>query len=212
MSVSDQDTTLTAVSRSAARYLDELKAVLGALDLAQISTVIDRLRRTCERGGFVYIFGNGGSASTASHAVNDFNKGIDPVGPYRFRFVCLNDNVPTVLALANDIGYETVFTRQLRNFVRADDVVIAISGSGNSPNVVDAIRYAKRRGVETIALVGYDGGRLLQLADYYIHVPIHDMQKIEDVHLAMNHLMMTVLKRMLESPRREQGSAEGASE
>jgi D-sedoheptulose 7-phosphate isomerase len=184
--------------RTTAHYLDELKTVIDKVDVDQVTAVIDRLLLAYERGAFVYIFGNGGSASTASHFVNDFNKGIDPLGDGRFRFCCLNDNVPTVLALANDVGYDQVFAGQLRNFLTANDVVLGISGSGNSPNVLEAVRYARSRGVETIGLVGYDGGRLRELVDYCIHVPVHDMQKVEDVHLAMNHLMMTALKQLLE--------------
>lgn len=198
MSIPVQDKGLNQITQSAANYLAELKAVLDRLDLGQVTTVIDRLRRACERGGFVYIFGNGGSASTASHFVNDFNKGINPAGSYRFRFVCLNDNVPTVLALANDISYDAVFTHQLRTFVSPLDLVIAISASGDSANVVDAVRYANDQGVETIALVGHDGGQLRRLADFCVHVPIHDTQKVEDVHLALNHLMMVALKEFLE--------------
>jgi D-sedoheptulose 7-phosphate isomerase len=191
--------TTVDIRRSATHYLDGLKTVIDKVDVDQVATVIDRLLRVYQRDGYIYIFGNGGSASTASHFVNDFNKGIDPHGTRRFRFCCLNDNVPTVLALANDVGYDQVFAGQLRNFLTDRDVVIGISGSGNSPNVLEAIRYAKSREVETIALVGYDGGRLRELVDYCIHVPVHDMQKVEDVHLAMNHLMMTALKELLEA-------------
>jgi D-sedoheptulose 7-phosphate isomerase len=191
--------TTVDIRRSATHYLDGLKTVIDKVDVDQVATVIDRLLRAYQRDGYIYIFGNGGSASTASHFVNDFNKGIDPHGTRRFRFCCLNDNVPTVLALANDVGYDQVFAGQLRNFLTNRDVVIGISGSGNSPNVLEAIRYAKSREVETIALVGYDGGRLRELVDYCIHVPVHDMQKVEDVHLAMNHLMMTALKELLEA-------------
>ncbi|BCB91937.1 hypothetical protein Psuf_092500 [Phytohabitans suffuscus] len=107
--------------------------------------------------------------------------------------------MPTVLAVANDIGYDQVFVHQLHSLLDPTDLVVAISGSGNSPNVLEAVRYASSRGVETVALVGFDGGRLRDLADHCIHVPVPDMQKVEDVHLAMNHLMMTVLKDHLES-------------
>lgn len=185
------------VRRTAADYLEELKTVIDKVDLDQVTTVVDRLLRAYERDAFIYIFGNGGSASTASHFVNDFNKGIEPLAANRFRFCCLNDNVPTVMALGNDVGYDQVFAGQLRNFLTAKDVVIGISGSGNSPNVLQAMRYAKSRDAETIALVGFDGGKLRELVDYCIHVPVHDMQKVEDVHLAMNHLMMTTFRELL---------------
>ncbi|GAB3528373.1 SIS domain-containing protein [Phytohabitans suffuscus] len=185
----------TGLALGATQYLDELKKVIDQVDVGQVTAVIDTLVRVHDRRGSVYIFGNGGSASTASHFVTDFNKGIGA----GFRLVCLNDNVPTVLAVANDIGYDQVFVHQLHSLLDPTDLVVAISGSGNSPNVLEAVRYASSRGVETVALVGFDGGRLRDLADHCIHVPVPDMQKVEDVHLAMNHLMMTVLKDHLES-------------
>ncbi|BCB76628.1 SIS domain-containing protein [Phytohabitans flavus] len=185
----------TSLALGASQYLDELKKVIDQVDVDQVTAVIDTLVRVHDRAGSVYIFGNGGSASTASHFVTDFNKGIGA----SFRLACLNDNVPTVLAVANDIGYDQVFVHQLHSLLDPTDLVIAISGSGNSPNVVEAVRYAKGRDVETVALVGYDGGQLRELADHCIHVPVPDMQKVEDVHLAMNHLMMTVLKDYLGS-------------
>lgn len=186
---------VTGLALGATQYLDELKKVIDQVDVGQVTAVIDTLVRVHDRRGSVYIFGNGGSASTASHFVTDFNKGIGA----GFRLVCLNDNVPTVLAVANDIGYDQVFVHQLHSLLDPTDLVVAISGSGNSPNVLEAVRYASSRGVETVALVGFDGGRLRDLADHCIHVPVPDMQKVEDVHLAMNHLMMTVLKDHLES-------------
>jgi D-sedoheptulose 7-phosphate isomerase len=179
-------------------YLTGLKNAIDSINVAEIALVMDQLLEVYERQGFVYIFGNGGSASTAAHFVNDFNKGIGQSLAKRFRFCCLNDNIATVLALANDIDYSEVFVEQLRNFLTPRDMVIAISGSGNSRNVLEAVRFANVRGARTVALVGFDGGKLKELADYCIHVPVHDMQKVEDLHLAMNHVMMSVLKRRLE--------------
>lgn len=179
-------------------YLTGLKDAIDSVDVAEITAVMDQLLAVYERQGFVYIFGNGGSASTAAHFVNDFNKGIGQNLPKRFRFSCLNDNVATVLALANDIDYGQVFVGQLRNFLTPQDVVIAISGSGNSRNVLEAVEYANNRGATTIGLVGFGGGKLKELVDHCIHVPVHDMQKVEDLHLAMNHVMMSVLKKRLE--------------
>lgn len=179
-------------------YLAGLKDAIDLIDVSEITAVMEELLAVLERQGFVYIFGNGGSASTASHFVNDFNKGLSQNLRKRFRFSCLNDNTATVMALANDIDYGQVFVGQLRNFLTPNDLVIAISGSGNSRNVLEAIEYANHKGARTIGLVGYDGGKLKELADISIHVPVHDMQKVEDLHLAMNHVMMSVLKQRLE--------------
>lgn len=176
-----------------ARYLDQLKGVLDKLDIAGIAKVMHSLAEAHRRGARIYVFGNGGSGSTASHFVNDFNKGASAALRRGFRFHCLNDNVPTMTAIANDVDYDDVFVGQLRNHLDPGDVIIAISGSGNSPNVLRAVRFANVHGAETIALVGYDGGELMRLAALSIHVPVHDMQKVEDVHLALNHLMMSTL-------------------
>ncbi len=179
-------------------YLDELRKIFDRLDRSKISLLIDALINAHTRGGTIYIFGNGGSASTASHFASDFNKGVSENLSQRFRFVCLNDNVPSVLAIANDIGYEQVYKFQLENFLKADDLVIAISGSGNSKNVLRAIDFANGKGVKTFALTGYNGGRLKEIAGDSIVVPVDDIQKVEDIHLILNHLMMQIIKEWLE--------------
>ncbi|MBW7477349.1 SIS domain-containing protein [Paenibacillus oenotherae] len=179
-------------------YLSGLKEVLDQLDVNEIQTVIEKLIKVNERGGFVYIFGNGGSASTASHFVNDFNKGVSEKLRKKFRFCCLNDSVSTIMAIANDVSYDQIFKVQLENYLTPNDLVIGISGSGNSKNIVAALEYANTQGAETIGLVGYDGGKVKELATCSIHVPIHDMQKVEDVHMIMDHLMMFILKDYLE--------------
>jgi D-sedoheptulose 7-phosphate isomerase len=176
-----------------ANYFEELKETIDKLDKEQINTVINKLLQVRERGGMIYIFGNGGSASTASHFVNDFNKGVSEDLEKRFKFICLNDNISTVLAVANDISYDEVFRFQLKNYLESRDIVIGISGSGNSKNIVNAIEYAKSKNVETISLVGYNGGILKEISDYVIHVPINDMQKVEDLHMVLDHLMMKIL-------------------
>lgn len=179
-------------------YLNGLKDVLDGMDVEEIHTVIEKLINVQQRGGFVYIFGNGGSASTASHFVNDFNKGVSENLRKKFRFSCLNDSVSTIMAIANDVSYDQIFKVQLENYLTPNDLVIGISGSGNSRNIVAALEYANELGAETIGLVGYDGGRVKELATCSIHVPIHDMQKVEDVHMIMDHLMMFILKEYLE--------------
>ncbi len=179
-------------------YLDNLKEVIDNINIQEINTVIERLIEVYVRGGSIYIFGNGGSASTASHFANDFNKGLCENSDKKFRFYCLNDNIPSLLAIANDLSFNDVFKEQLKNFLTPNDLVIAISGSGNSKNAITAIEYANKNGVETIGLVGYDGGKIKKIVKHYIHVRIHDMQKVEDIHLMLDHLMTSTLKHYFE--------------
>lgn len=180
-------------------YLGRLKIAIDELDIHQVTQVMDRLLAAYRRRASIYVFGNGGSASTASHFVNDFNKGVSEQLETGFRFFCLNDNVPTLMAVANDISYNRVFALQLKNYLQPGDVVIAISGSGNSANVIEAVRLANRYGAETIGLVGFDGGRLKELVRHCIHVPADDMQKVEDIHLVINHVMMGLFKEHLQA-------------
>ena len=175
------------------QYLTGLSDIILRLDRDQIGSAMDALMRTYERGGRVFVFGNGGSAATASHFVCDFNKGVSIGLKKKFEFICLNDNVPTVLAIANDCGYENIFYLQLEDRLRENDIIMAISGSGNSENVIKAVEYAKKNRNEVIALTGYDGGKLLGLADHPIHVNVDDMQKVEDVHMVLDHLMSQII-------------------
>ena len=138
--------------------------------------------------------GNGGSAATASHMVCDFAKGAsDVLGGKKFCFECLNDNTPIIMAIANDLCYEEVFAHQLRGKLRPEDLVIGISGSGNSENVLRAVQYAKAMGVPTIGVTGYSGGKLKAMADYIMHVDIDDMQVAEDLHMMFDHMLMRVI-------------------
>ena len=174
-------------------YIQREAEIVRKLDRKAISAALNCIVDTFEREKTIYIFGNGGSAATASHFANDFNKGISEYTEKKFRFICLNDNVPTLMAIANDIGYEEVFAFQLRGRLTKDDLVIAISGSGNSANVVKALEYAKEVGAATIGITGYDGGKTKQMVDYSLHVPIHHMQIVEDIHMIFDHMMMTIL-------------------
>ena len=178
-------------------YAREIEAI-EALDAAELSKAMNCLLDHYEREGTVYVFGNGGSSATASHMVCDFNKGACANVERRFRFVCLNDNVPTLMAVANDVGFEDVFCYQLENKLRKEDLVLAISGSGNSRNVLKAVEYAKGQGVEVIGMTGYDGGRLDGLSDFHLHVPADDMQIAEDLHMGFDHMMMQIFWRYLE--------------
>ena len=126
---------------------------------------------------------------------NDFNKGISEYTEKKFHVCCLNDNVSTLLAIANDIGYEDIFSFQLQNKLKPEDVVIGISGSGNSKNVINDIQYAKEIGATTIGWVGFDGGEVSKITDITFHVKADNMQLVEDLHLIINHLMMCVIMR-----------------
>ncbi len=181
-------------------YTDRLKKTFDALDRSQINDVMNVLLRTYENEGTIYIFGNGGSASTASHYVCDFNKGVSIKLAKKFRFVCLNDNVATVMAIANDCGYENVFSMQLEGKLKKGDVIFAISGSGNSKNVIKAVEYAKKQGNEIISLTGYKGGKLLELSDHPIHANIDDMQIAEDVHMMLCHMISSTIAKKFGYP------------
>lgn len=174
-------------------YTEEEIRLLKNLDIDKVNQLMEALVDAYEKEAKIYVFGNGGSASTASHMANDFNKGISEYTEKKFRVCCLNDNTATVLAIANDIGYEDIFEFQLRNKVKPEDMVIGISGSGNSANVINALTYAKKQGAKTVGWVGFDGGKVSEIADIVFHVRIKNMQLVEDIHLILNHLMMYVL-------------------
>jgi D-sedoheptulose 7-phosphate isomerase len=179
------------------RYLSDVKSTLDDLDRNDLVRFADALMQAYEDGRQIFVFGNGGSGSTASHFCGDFLKGVSYGLDKRFRFLCLNDNVPALLAIANDIGYEDVFVEQLKNHLSRGDLVIGISGSGNSMNVVKALRYAKENGAVTVAMCGYDGGRIIGMTDVHVHARIDNMEVTEDVHLVAIHCLKTMLKERL---------------
>lgn len=178
-------------------YFKILKGTIDRVSREDLSIFMNLILDTLERNATIYIMGNGGSAATASHFAADFNKGLSYHKARRFRMICLNDNIPTLTAYANDVGYENIFIEQLRNFLESDDLVIAISGSGNSPNVIKAVEFANKKGAITVGLTGYDGGKLKKVARYGVNVPIDDMQITEDMHMVFDHLMYSVLQKML---------------
>lgn len=170
-------------------YIKLLKDTLDQLDREQIHLAIDAFLKVREFGGTIYTFGNGGSGATASHAAGDFLKGASYGLEKRFRVICLNDNVPSMMAIANDIGWDDIFIEPLKNFLQPHDLVIGISGSGNSMNVVKAMQYAKEKGVTTIAFCGYKGGKIKELADIVIHSKAMDMEIAEDVHMIVFNII-----------------------
>lgn len=174
-------------------YFEKEKKVLDKISKEDLNSVMNLLVDAKDAGKTIFIMGNGGSAATASHYVCDFNKGISLGKDKMFKFICLNDNVPTMMAYANDLSYAEVFVGPLKNFMQKGDIVIGISGSGNSENVVRAIQYANENGGVSVGLTGYSGGKIKQLSKYNVHVPIDDMQITEDLHMVLDHCMMKIL-------------------
>lgn len=170
---------------------------LKALDVNAINDAMNLIMEAHEANKTIYIFGNGGSSATASHYQNDFNKGISEYTDKKFNFHCLNDNMATVMAIANDIGFEEVFRFQLKGHIKPGDLVMAISGSGNSKNVINAVKYAREQGNKIIGMTGFNGGKLKQLSDVPLHVPINSMQITEDVHMIFDHMIMSIFYKTL---------------
>lgn len=188
------------ISDYISEYLEMEKKTIESLNREELLSVVNAFLDVYEKEGTIYVFGNGGSASTASHMANDYNKGLNEFLDKKFRFVCLNDNVATLMSIANDISYEEVFRMQLRGKLEEKDLVVGISGSGNSMNVINAISYAKEMGVKTVGLCGYEGGKLKALSDVVLHVNLNNMQIVEDIHLIFNHLLMYVCQRHMNIP------------
>ena len=176
------------------RYADQIQSLLGRLPLTIVSQIAAELIRACEERRYIFVMGNGGSAATASHFVNDLGKGGMTGFPRRFKILGLTDNVPIITAWANDTAYEHIFSEQLRNFVSQSDVVIGISGSGNSPNVLNALKLAREQGAVTIGLTGFEGGKLKDLADICCIVPSTNMQHIEDIHMILTHMIYSHIR------------------
>jgi D-sedoheptulose 7-phosphate isomerase len=183
----------TAVGQAPEVFANQYKAsvlkALDTLDLTSVARAIEILREARDQGRQIFVCGNGGSASTASHFVCDMIKGASFQRERRFRIIALTDSLATITAYSNDVGYDCIFTEQLKNFANKGDVVIALSGSGNSPNVVRALEFANSIGCQTIALTGRDGGQLGPLANLQIHVADPHMGRIEEGHLIACHML-----------------------
>ena len=187
--MSTQTITPTSSAQFAQDYRTKLLDVIGGVDLKVVGQVIDLLKEARDKQRHVFTCGNGGSASTASHFVTDMVKGASYNRDARFRIMALTDSLPTITAYSNDVSYDCIFTEQLKNFAQPDDIVIAISGSGNSPNVVKAVEYANSIGCKTVGLTGRDGGKLGSLANVEVRVSTPHMGRIEDAHLIVCHMM-----------------------
>lgn len=185
-------------------YLQQVSDVLKRLPFALIDQVVDGLWNAYREDRAAYLFGNGGSAALASHCACDLGKGTIMNGHRRFRVLALTDNVPLLTAWANDACYADVFAEQLRSFLRKDDVVLAFSASGNSPNVLNALTLAREIGALTMGLTGFEGGKMKALCEHCVVIPSENMQVIEDLHLSVAHSIFTSLRARiaeLTSPR-----------
>jgi D-sedoheptulose 7-phosphate isomerase len=173
---------------NASQYFDELRAVADRLPYDAINQIAETLLKAQEAGRTTFLFGNGGSAALASHLACDLGKGTAHCNSEkRFRALALTDNLPTLTAWANDSGYEDIFSEQLKNFVQPDDVAFAISGSGNSKNVLNALQVARDAGAISVGFSGFAGGKMKSMCDVCALVPSNNMQIIEDLHHAMGH-------------------------
>ena len=173
----------------ATEYINLVKETLDALNISEIESLIEAFYSTYQKGGNIYTMGNGGSGASASHAAGDFLKGASYGLEKRFKMICLNDNLPSMMAIANDIGWDDIFVEPLKNFLQPNDLVIGISGSGNSKNVVKALEYANSRGATTVAMSGFKGGKIKEIATLSVHAPVMDMEVTEDVHMVIFNIV-----------------------
>ena len=179
------------LSKFIQNYVLKLNNLLVSIDEKSIENIVQCLESTIDKGSKIYILGNGGSAATASHMVNDFGVGLKRREIRNFNVISLADNTPVCSAIANDIGYENIFYMQLKDNLQKDDLVIAISCSGNSPNIVKAVKYAKEIGSSIVGLTGFDGGELKKLSDVNFHVDTHSGEYglVEDMHMILDHII-----------------------
>ncbi len=180
----------TVTAPYATEYLAKLNQVLSAIDPRKIEEVGALLHAARAEGRQVLILGNGGSAATSSHLAVDFGKGCSRGREKRFRVISLTDNMPWITALGNDISYDDIFSEQLENYAQAGDVVLAISASGNSKNVIKALELANKIGCVTVGISGFAGGKLKDLVKIHIHVPDSHMGRIEDGQMIVGHILL----------------------
>ena len=178
-------------------YVDELTQLLNDIDTKSLESFYDALVESSQSNSRVYIIGNGGSAATASHMANDLKVGLGRRGIINIDAVSLADNSSVVTALANDVGYENIFYMQLKDTLKPNDIIVAISCSGNSPNIIKAVEYAKGCGNKIIGMTGFDGGKLLKLSDIRIHsnTTSGEYGLVEDIHMIINHIVSCYFQR-----------------
>jgi D-sedoheptulose 7-phosphate isomerase len=174
-------------------YFEKHNNIAKRLDLAKIISAANLIRETVDRGGTIFTMGNGGSAHNASHFITDWAKMSNIEKSIKLKGMCLNDNIGMITAYANDINFEDIFTGQLKIYLQKNDLVIVVSGSGNSQNIINALDYANNNNATTLAFLGYDGGKAISIAQNHILVPSFDMQICEDIHLKIGHIIMKFL-------------------
>jgi len=187
-------------------YAQDLQEVLGTLPWDEIVRTVEVLWQCCLRGGRIFTMGNGGHCNTAAHMINDLakhtvssdNKQAVVAQRFRFRTLCLNDSASFVTGIGNDMGFDQIFSEQVANWVEPGDVVLGISGSGNSKNILKAFEEARKRGATTICFSGFEGGKARDFADLCIVVPCYKMVQVEDVHLIISHMIADELKRLVQ--------------
>ena len=178
-------------------YFDQISVLVLKIPSKNIEKLVRIVFEAYKKGRRVFIFGNGGGSATSSHFVCDLAKGTVTTGKPRLKAVSLSDNIPLITAWANDTDYTNTFGEQLKNLVEEGDVVIGLSGSGMSPNVINAFRVANKAGAISVLLSGYNGGEAVHVADTSIIVPSEDMQHIEDIHLMLCHIVFRMVRKMI---------------
>jgi len=182
------------------KYLEYLNKILNKLDVDEIKSFINTLLDARERGVMIFFIGNGGSAATASHFANDLAIGVRQYTK-PFSVMSLTDNIPLITAVGNDLGYDAIFVQQLKVYAKSDDILVGISASGNSPNLVNAFEYANSIGMKTVAITAFDGGRMKEVASEGVHIPTEkgEYGPAEDVHMILDHLVSSYLMRLLDN-------------
>ena len=194
---------MLGINLDAQSFLARVAQELGRVDPGQVKALADAMYDCYQKDRFIFLIGNGGSGSNASHFSEDVGKGTlrredyDDDRKRRFRIVSLTDHTPYILAWANDEGYDRIFVEQLKNLARPGDLLIAISGSGNSPNILRAVEWANAHGLTTFGCTGFDGGKVRRLAHRGLHVPLDDMGIVESIHLTAFHWVVDDLHRRL---------------
>lgn len=175
----------------AENYINELINILKKIDMNSIEQIVEELKNCAKRKGKVYVVGNGGSAATSSHLVNDLGVGLTRKNILGLDIISLSDNVPVITAIANDTGYENIFYLQIKELINPNDIIIAISCSGNSDNIIKAVKYAKENRCKIIGMTGFDGGELKKYSDINFHVETEEGNygQVEDVHLILDHII-----------------------
>ena len=194
VSMSFPDKNINSIEAFLEGYTNEIIDGLKSIDLNELEGIIEVLDQCIKSEGIIYTCGNGGSSAIADHFVCDFLKGAATDTNVQPIIHSLSSNMPTITAVANDISYEDVFSHQVEKYGIAQDVLICVSSSGNSPNIIKAIKFAKKKGMHTISFVGFNGGKAKKLADHCIHIPIDNYGVVEDIHHSLMHMLAQYIR------------------